>query len=130
MNDNFLFRYDAVLKSIYSLHLSNWLKHFPLNQIHVVNGDRFIRKPWHELHKVEQFLGLKHEISRDLFYFNATKGFHCVVRRTSEHCLTKSKGRPHPQVSGEAVQTLRKFYARFNYEFYNLVGQDFGWPEE
>lgn len=137
-------RYDAIHKSLYSVHMRRWLAHFPLAQIHVVNGDRFIRKPWQELNKVEDFLGLEREISKDLFYFNATKGFHCVRRRRREedgsgggpsasvgdHCLTKSKGRQHPQVSKAAVSKLRRFYSRYNYEFYDLVGHDFGWPEE
>ena len=42
-------RYDAVGKSMYDVHMRRWLKHFPLEQIHVVNGDRLIRKPWQEL---------------------------------------------------------------------------------
>lgn len=123
-------RYDAVRKSLYVIHLRKWLQHFPLSQIHVVNGDKFIRKPWQELNKVEDFLGLDHEITPDLFYFNATKGFHCVQWREKEKCLTKSKGRQHPNVSRTAVSSLRKFYAKFNYEFYDAVGKDFGWPEE
>ncbi len=125
-------RYDAVGKSMYDVHMRRWLRYFPLSQIHVVNGDRLIRKPWQELNKVEHFLGLEREITRDLFYFNNTKGFHCVRRRQGEkeRCLTKSKGRQHPDVSREAVSRLRRFYASHNYDFYNLVGHDFGWPEE
>ena len=123
-------KYDAVKKSMYVLHMRRWLKHFPMVQIHVVNGDKFIRKPWQELKKVEDFLGLENEITRELFYFNATKGFHCVQWKSKDRCLTKSKGRPHPNVSKAAVIKLRKFYAKYNYQFYNLVGQDFGWPEE
>ena len=122
--------YDAVSKSLYAHHLRRWLAHFPLTQIHVVNGDRLIRKPWHELRRVEAFLRLPHEINRAQFFFNATKGFHCVRHKgKSEHCLAKSKGRPHPAVDPAVTAKLRKFYAKHNYEFYDLVGQDFGWPE-
>ena len=124
-------RYDAIGKSMYDVHMRRWLRHFPLSQFHVVNGDRLIRKPWQELNKVESFLGLRKEITRDLFYFKATKGFHCVRKEAREQrCLTKSKGRRHPDVSAETVSKLRKFYTQHNYEFYNLVGRDFGWPEE
>ena len=130
--------YEAVKKSIYVVHLRRWLQYFPPDQLHVVNGDRFIRKPWQELRKVEQFLGISHEIQEELFFFNATKGFHCVVQKipsspsnqTKEKCLAKSKGRPHPKVSIEVVRKLRNFFSPFNYEFYTLIGRDFGWPED
>lgn len=122
--------YDAVSKSLYAAYLPRWLQFFPLNQIHVVNGDQLIRKPWRELQKVETFLGLASEIRQDMFFFNATKGFHCIQRHGREKCLTKSKGRPHPKVPETVVRKLRKFYAPHNYKFYNMVGKDFGWPEE
>ena len=64
------------------------------------------------------------------FYFNATKGFHCYQTRAKEHCLDKSKGRKHPVVPDRLVSRLRKFFTPYNYEFYNLVQRDFGWPEE
>ena len=47
-----------------------------------------------------------------------------------EHCLAKSKGRIHPNISSVVVHKLRKFFRPYNYKFYDLVGQDFGWPEE
>ena len=122
-------KYDAVEKSKYSVYMKKWLKFFPRNQILVVNGDRLIRKPWQELRKVETFLGLEHEITQEDFFFNATKGFHCINRNMKERCLTSSKGRQHPDVSQAVVSKLRQYYAPFNYEFYNLVGRDFGWPE-
>ncbi len=123
-------RYDAVGKSMYDVHMRRWLRHFPLAQFHVVNGDRLIRKPWQELNKVEDFLGVRREITPDLFYFNSTKGFHCVRFREQDRCLTKSKGRQHPDISRDVVSKLRRFYARHNYDFYDMVGRDFGWPEE
>ncbi len=126
--------YDALVRSLYVNYMLRWLDHFPLSQIHVVNGDRLIKKPWHELNRVERFLGLKSEIKRQHFFFNTTKGFHCIHKTTDDegegHCLNKSKGRPHPNVSIENMHKLRSFFRPFNYRFYDLVGQDFGWPGE
>ena len=122
--------YEATRKSVYVTFIRNWLEFFPLSQIHVVNGDQLIRKPWSELQKVEHFLGLRSEIGKDMFFFNATKGFHCMRRSGKERCLNNSKGRPHPKIPKEDVVKLRKFYAPYNYDFYNTVGKDFGWPEE
>lgn len=124
--------YDAVARSLYINHMAAWLDYFPLSQIHVVNGDRLIKKPWHEVARVETFLGLKHEITRRNFYFNSTKGFHCIQRSDDEEerCLAKSKGRTHPNISSTLVHKLRTFFRPYNYRFYDLVGQDFGWPDE
>ena len=122
--------YDALSRSLYVNFMPMWLEYFPSNQIHVVNGEKLIKKPWHEVRKIEDFLGLKHEITRQNFFFNSTKGFHCIQKHEEEHCLAKSKGRSHPNISSVLVHKLRKFFRPFNYKFYNLVGQDFGWPDE
>jgi hypothetical protein len=122
--------YDALTRSLYVNFMQMWLEYFPLNQIHVVNGEKLIKKPWHEIRKVEMFLGLKPEITRQNFFFNSTKGFHCIQRNDEEHCLAKSKGRSHPNISSSVVHKLRTFFRPYNYKFYNLVGQDFGWPDE
>ena len=52
-------------QSIYAVHIRRWLALFPLSQLHVVHGERFIRKPWHELAKIEHFLKLPSEIRED-----------------------------------------------------------------
>ena len=122
--------YDALLRSLYVNYMTNWLEYFPRNQIHVVNGEKLIKKPWQEIRKVEDFLELKHEITRDNFFFNSTKGFHCIQKHEEEHCLAKSKGRSHPNISSLLVHKLRTFFRPYNYKFYDIVGQDFGWPDE
>ena len=119
---------DAITRSIYVKHMKKWLRYFPISQIHVINGDRLIKKPWKEIRKVESFLRIKHEIKKSHFYFNRTKGFHCLKR--TGRCLAKSKGRQHPSVPGELLHKLRIFFRPYNNQFYDLIGQDFGWPEE
>ena len=124
-------KYDALTRSMYVNFMSNWLNYFPRSQIHVVNGEKLIKKPWHEVRKVEEFLGLNHEITKSHFFFNSTKGFHCLhKKRDEEHCLAKSKGRSHPVISKFLVHKLRTFFRPYNYKFYDLVGQDLGWPDD
>jgi len=123
--------YYGVDTGLYSSHLERWYQHFPRDQIHVVNGDRLIKTPWREISKIEKFLKLESKVTRDNFYFNTTKGFHCLrPGQGSERCLAKSKGRPHVDVSKKSITLLRKFYLPHNLRFYNLVGRDFGWPED
>ena len=123
--------YYGVTTGLYSEHLDHWYKFFPRNQIHIVNGDRLIKTPWREVSKIEHFLGLPHLVKENNFYFNSTKGFHCLRPGSGEaRCLAKSKGRPHVSVSASTVKLLRQFYTPHNLKFYSLVGTDFGWPED
>ena len=97
--------------------------------MHIVDGDRLIYEPYSEVQRVEQFLGLSHRINPENFSYNITKGFYCVkINSTIERCLNDSKGRRHPDINPDVVQTLRRFYAYYNKKFYQLTGKDFGWP--
>ena len=44
--------YTAIKRSIYVRHLQRWLQYFPPSQIHIVDGDNMISRPWEELSKV------------------------------------------------------------------------------
>lgn len=74
--------------------------------------------------------GIEHRISRRNFYFNETKGFYCLRNDTADKCLRETKGRKHPYVDPQVISKLRKFFAEHNQKFYELVGEDLGWPEE
>lgn len=74
--------------------------------------------------------GIEHRISSHNFYFNETKGFYCLRNDTADKCLRETKGRKHPHVDPLVISKLRKFFAEHNQKFYELVGEDLGWPEE
>ncbi|XP_011644428.1 heparan sulfate glucosamine 3-O-sulfotransferase 6 [Pogonomyrmex barbatus] len=115
---------------VYVRHLERWLQYFPLSQFLFVSGERLIADPVMEITRVQDFLGLKRVICEKHFYFNATKGFPCLLKsedRATPHCLGKNKGRSHPYIDPMAVQRLRDFYRPFNQRFYQLAGMDFGW---
>ena len=122
--------WGAIRIGVYAKHLERWLKYFPLNQIHFINGERLITDPANELSKVQDFLGLKRVINDKHFYFNSTKGFPCLKKPEGSgnpHCLGKTKGRPHPDVDPKVIKRLRDFYRPFNAKFYQMTGQDFHW---
>ena len=124
--------YYGVDTGLYNRHLQHWYKFFPrsqvrtstlnilfieslIDQIHIVNGDRLIKTPWREISKIETFLNLPHKVLESNFFFNTTKGFHCLRPEPDQvKCLAKSKGRPHVNVSRETVTLLRKFYLPHN----------------
>ncbi|XP_037331148.2 heparan sulfate glucosamine 3-O-sulfotransferase 6-like [Pungitius pungitius] len=122
--------WSAVRIGLYAKHLENWLQHFPLSHFLFVSGERLVSDPAWEMGRVQDFLGLKRVVSDKHFYFNQTKGFPCLKKpegSSRPRCLGKSKGRPHPEIPSEVLQTLRDFYRPFNHRFYQMSGQDFGW---
>lgn len=75
---------------VYSKYLENWLKYFSIKQFLFVSGERLIADPVIEITRVQDFIGLKRVISEKHFYFNATKGFPCLMKsehRAVPHCL-------------------------------------------
>ncbi|XP_072532791.1 heparan sulfate glucosamine 3-O-sulfotransferase 5-like [Salminus brasiliensis] len=122
-------KYKAVRTSIYAKHLEHWLEFFPVQQFHVVDGDRLISDPLPELRLAEQFLNLPPGISRDNLYFNSTRGFYCLrFSRRFSKCLAGSKGRMHPDVDLAVLDKLRHFYHPFNQKFFQMTGRKFDWP--
>ena len=65
-----------VIPSLYSNHIDQWLDTFG-SQLLIINGDNLNKKPWEEIQKLQEFLGLEVEITRDDFYFCEIKGFYC-----------------------------------------------------
>ncbi|KAL2092138.1 hypothetical protein ACEWY4_011936 [Coilia grayii] len=119
--------YKALQRSLYHVHFQRWLEHFPREQIHVVDGEALVRDPYPELRKAERFLELTPRIKPSNFYFNATKGFYCLVSAGHDKCLDESKGRPHAPLRPRAFRKLCHFLREPNKRFFNLVGQTFTW---
>lgn len=119
--------YKALNRSLYYVHMQNWLHYFPLDSIHVVDGEELIRDPLPEMKKVERFLKLEPQINAANFYFNKTKGFYCLRDHGKERCLHDSKGRAHPHVAPAILQKLYKFFHEPNKKFFQMVGRTFNW---
>lgn len=126
---------EIVNTGVYTSHLKNWMKYFPLEQIHFVNGELLFRDPVQEMKKVQIFLALKPFIDEKLFYFDNTKGFPCLPPASNKNgetslsgCLSDTTGRPHPEVNEDVVTLLRDYYRPFNEEFYSIARRNFAWP--
>uniref|UniRef100_A0A1A9W1W4 Rapamycin-insensitive companion of mTOR n=1 Tax=Glossina brevipalpis TaxID=37001 RepID=A0A1A9W1W4_9MUSC len=116
---------------VYARFLEKWLEYFPLSQLLFISGERLIMDPAYEIGRVQDFLGLKRVVTEKHFYFNATKGFPCLLKseaRSTPHCLGKTKGRNHPHIDLAAIERLREFYRPFNNRFYQMTGINFAWP--
>ncbi|XP_044732117.1 heparan sulfate glucosamine 3-O-sulfotransferase 1 [Chrysoperla carnea] len=122
--------YKPLAISMYHTFMHRWLEVFPREQILIVNGDMLIEDPVPQLQRIEHFLGIEPRIGKHNFYFNETKGFFCLRNDTADKCLRETKGRRHPRVDPYVISKLRRFFSEHNQKFYELVGEDFGWPEE
>jgi hypothetical protein len=121
--------YKAVNRSLYYIHTKRWLKQFPLEQIHIVDGDNLVYHPKEEMEKVETFLGLRHYIQEGHFTFDRDKRFFCINKANGAHkCLNRTKGRPHPKIDPDVVKQLNDFFEPYNQKFFQLVGRTFKWP--
>uniref|UniRef100_A0A336MHI9 Heparan sulfate glucosamine 3-O-sulfotransferase 5 n=1 Tax=Culicoides sonorensis TaxID=179676 RepID=A0A336MHI9_CULSO len=122
--------YRPLTLSMYHLHVHRWLEVFPREQILFVNGDQLIEDPISQVRRIESFLEIEPRIKASNFYFNETKGFYCLRNETGDKCLRETKGRKHPHIDPNVISKLRRFFAEHNQKFYELIGEDMGWPEE
>ena len=123
---------SVIRVSCYDLHIVQWLKYFPLEQIHIVDGDALITDPAPELIRVQNFLGIRDFFEKDMFYYNETKGFYCwhkVTEKGDIHpkCLGSSKGRTHQEVSSSTRELLKIYFTSHNNHFNELVKTKFDW---
>jgi len=131
-------KYPPLQRSIYHKHMRIWMKYFPLEQMYIVDGDRFIKEPWVDVQQIQKFLHLPEEVGRQNFYFNQTKGFYCgreIVENVNvewscsrNKCLSKSKGRAPPKIDVAILKRLYAYMDRHNELFFNLINRfDFNW---
>ena len=128
--DTIKFKTTLIYDSLYSIHLENWLQYFPINQIHVVDGEEFIKNPFKEIKKVEEFLGLSPFINENDFIYNPNKKFYCFKRKNNKNsmkCLQKSKGRVHPEIESNLLEKLKEFLKPFDQKFFFLIQQKPFW---
>ena len=116
-------------QSHYSFHFNRWLHTFPLEQMHVVDGERLQSDPWNEMTLLEKFLHVNHFYQKKYFEFNEIKGFFCFNANRSKQskCLGKTKGLKHPDIDTKVKTLLQEYYKPYNEEFYILSQRRFKW---
>ena len=115
--------------SRYSLIIRPWLEKFSRDQIHIIDGDGFMKDPLTELKKIENFLNLEPFYTEEMLPFDKKKGFHCFVQNEAKECLGKGTGHVPPDIDPKVIQMLREYYRPYNEEFYKITGQKFDWDD-
>ncbi|CAF3190298.1 unnamed protein product [Rotaria socialis] len=119
-------RWTPIKIGCYSLYLRRWLKYFPLERIHFVDGENLIQRPWQELESVQKFLNISNHIQQEHFYFNSHKrNFPCIKQPNG--CLGSSKGRHHPSISEHTREKLKTLYSTCNQQLKELAQINFSW---
>ena len=121
----------------YDTSIQNWLKFYKLEQIHIIDSQKFSENPVPDLKNIESFLNINHYFSDELFVLNSTKGFYCFKETgvpvgqadetNSMKCLRQGKGRKHPNISSSFIAELRRVCRPHNQRFFNLTGRYFEW---
>ena len=123
--------YKPVQISTYHSHMVHWAQHFSWRQIHIVDGDRFEKDPYSEIYDIETFLGVRHLIKRENFFFNATKGFFCINGGGPiSPCLQNIGQSKYPYVNQKLSRKLYQFYEPYNKAFFKLVKRTFNWNKK
>ena len=108
--------------------LKPWIAKYGLDNIHIVDGDTFVKNPGEDLQKVERFLGLQPFITENHFVYSTDKGFYCLKGQNDDvKCGSSKKGRPHPQMSNETRTRLHRYFKPFNNELFRTIGRNFSW---
>lgn len=119
--------------SLYDVHFQRWLRYFKPKELLVVNGDQLITEPFNVLIQVEKFLKVPSYFTKDMFYFNQTKGFYCWRRTVNEkssgdmRCLGSSKGLKHPHVANETISKMTQLFRPHMKKFCDLAKVSFTW---
>lgn len=122
--------YKAVRISLYYQHVERWLEKFSRDQIHIVDGDELIVDPVSEIRKVENFLGVRNQVTERNLYFNETRGFYCMKQGSKSNCLGATKGRKHPHIEQNVIDKLRDFFEPYNKILFRIINRTFDWNNE
>ncbi|XP_033108053.1 heparan sulfate glucosamine 3-O-sulfotransferase 5-like [Anneissia japonica] len=116
--------------SIYSKHLKNWLKKFPLDRFLIVDLGSLQRNAYVELKRIQDFLGLVPFFTPSMIYRSEKRGT-CLKINRSLNC----PGRSTPGFTQKAklgkkeLTIMYDFYRPYNQEFARLTGKQFNWMQ-
>ena len=112
----------------FSESLARCYDRFPKQQIHIIDGDKFVQDPYVELKKVETFLNIKNFYTKDMFIFDKDKGFYCPVLSDGVvRCRDGRKGRKHIEISTNLREKMKIYFKPWNQELRQITGIDFSW---
>ena len=120
----------SIRHSVYDKQMLKWLQYFKLDQFLIIESSEFEARPADMLKKIEEFLGLGHFITHEMFVFNKEKGFYCIKSNLTLDgmaCFGKDRGREHVSVAPSIVSKLKEYFRHKNERFFKIIGRSFDW---
>ena len=117
-------RNKLINPGLYYKHLMNWLNHFPLKQMHMVDGEMLNKHPRFALQDLQMnFLETKIFFDYEKFLkYDKRKGFYCqVISENKTKCLGAGKGRKYEQIDKKSHKYLSHFYKKPNLNLLNFL---------
>ena len=117
-------------QSIYDKAMENWLKYFNLDHFLIIESDELKYHPATVMTKVEDFLGLRHFITPEMFVLNKEKGYYCIKSNLTESgmaCYASDRGRSVTYVSQRTRTKLEKYFRPSNERFFSLIRKTYNW---
>ena len=117
-------------RSNYGKQMENWLKYFNLDQFLIIESDELKYHPAAVMTKVEDFLGLGHYITPEMFVLNKEKGYYCIKSNLTESgmaCYENDRGRSVTKVSQRTRTKLEKYFRPSNERFFSLIRKTYNW---
>jgi heparan sulfate N-deacetylase/N-sulfotransferase NDST2 len=109
---------------LYYKHIKQWLEHFSLNQIYLVDGELLVTEPYTVLNRLQKFLSLENIVDyKRILKYDKKKGFFCLNFENKNKCLGASKGRNYSALDDETRDYLMKFYRKPNHLFSKLLNK-------
>ena len=77
-----------------------------------LDGDEFSRNPIKTLNKVEKFVDVPQYFDKNHFDYSGRNGLPCfkLDEESLSQCMTKGKGRPHPELNEKSLKILREHF--------------------
>ena len=116
--------------SIYDRPMKHWLQYFKLNQFLILESNELKTAPAQAVRKVENFLGLGHYVTDDMFVFNKEKGFYCIQSDLTTNgmaCYAQDRGREQIKPDPNTIRKLKKYFRPHNENFFKFIGKSFDW---
>ncbi|XP_041460735.1 heparan sulfate glucosamine 3-O-sulfotransferase 1-like [Lytechinus variegatus] len=101
-----------VQRSIYGSGIRKWVRVIPLQNMLIIDAERFAKSPVETLKIVEHFLGLRPYYHKDFFSFDLPKGEFCFNSPLRSCVEPLPIQKPLPALSDEIVTLLRDFLLR------------------